>query len=198
MAAMTTPLAQHDTPQPSSPSAPAQTEAPVLDGPPFPGLSRYPQPAAHNGAPVTVGKDAEGTTRHRMRKAGSQRDLRFKSNRVPANPCRRLPSCQHRTEIGSPQYVIDSDAVIGQRKGALRQRIGTPRSVVSPSMIRHRRAESTRGKWESSTPATVSLGQSATPKFSPTTTKCESSTGDCTAIGLPSEPVPTQQPTTKR
>lgn len=81
VAATTTPLIQQDAPQLSASSAPAPAEVPVLDGPPFPGLSRYPQPAAHNGAPVTLDKAAEGTTRHRMRKTGSQRDLRSKSSK---------------------------------------------------------------------------------------------------------------------
>jgi hypothetical protein len=80
VAAATTPLIQQDAPKLSASSAPAPAEVPVLDGPQFPGLSHYPQPAAHDGALVTVGKAAAGTTRHKMRRAGSQSDLRFKSS----------------------------------------------------------------------------------------------------------------------
>ena len=47
---------------------------------------------------------------------------------------------------------------------------------------RRRRSERTCGRCDRSTPAKVSLGQWATDRLFPTATKCESWTGDCTAI----------------
>jgi hypothetical protein len=59
VAAATTQLAQQDAPpQPLSSNPPAAAENPVLNAPQFPGLSRYPQPTAHNGAAATVAKGA--------------------------------------------------------------------------------------------------------------------------------------------
>jgi hypothetical protein len=69
--------------------------------------------------------------------------------------------------------------------------MSTPRSVASPSIIRPRRADATRGDRDKSKPAKVSVEQRATAKFTPTTTKCESSIGDSTAISrqfAPSSP----------
>ena len=81
VAAATTQLAQQDAPpQPLSSNPPAAAESPVLNAPQFPGLSRYPQPAAHNGAAATVGRGAEGNSRQKLRKAVSQRDLRSRSS----------------------------------------------------------------------------------------------------------------------
>src|ERR1700722_5070778 len=67
----------------------------------------------------------------------------------------------------------------------------TPRSVAPPSIIRPRRADATRGDRDKSKPAKVPVEQRATAKFTPTTTKCESSIGDSTAISrqfAPSSP----------
>src|SRR5580704_6469410 len=67
----------------------------------------------------------------------------------------------------------------------------TPRSVAPPSIIRPRRADATRGDRDKSKPAKLSVEQRATAKFTPTTTKCESSIGDSTAISrqfAPSSP----------
>jgi hypothetical protein len=48
VAAAATPLAQQDAPNPPPASPPAPAERLVLDAPPFPGLSHYPQPALPN------------------------------------------------------------------------------------------------------------------------------------------------------
>ena len=70
VAAAATPLPQQDVANPSSASPPAPAGGPVLDGPPFPGLSHYPQPAAHNAPPITVGKVARGTSREKLPQGG--------------------------------------------------------------------------------------------------------------------------------
>jgi hypothetical protein len=79
-AAATTPLIQQDVPQPSSSNPLAPTAGPILEAPQFPGLSRYPQPVAYNGPPMTVDKAAGGNPRQKLRKAGSQREARSKSS----------------------------------------------------------------------------------------------------------------------
>src|SRR5499427_3997038 len=65
---------------------------------------------------------------------------------------------------------------------ALRYSTPDARSVARPSIIRQRRSDRTSGRCARSTPARLSLGQCANDKFSPTSTKYERSTGDCTAI----------------
>ena len=65
---------------------------------------------------------------------------------------------------------------------ALRYKTPDPRNVARPSIIRQRRSDMTCGRCDRSTPARLSLGQCATDRFSPTATKYESWTGDCTAI----------------
>ena len=96
--------------------------------------------------------------------------------------CSRLLSRTQRAMVrGASTWSIampSSDS--GSR--ALRNKIGAPLSVAPPSTITQRRADRTRGRCDRSTPASVSFGHSATARFSPTMIKCESSTGDCTAI----------------
>ena len=65
---------------------------------------------------------------------------------------------------------------------ALRYKIPEPRSVARPSIIRQRRSDRICGKCARSTPARLSPGQCANDKFSPTATKYDRPTGDCTAI----------------
>jgi len=79
-AAAATPLIQQDALQPSSSNPLAPTAGPTLEAPQFPGLSRYPQPVAYNGPPMTVDKAAGGNPRQKLRKAGSQREARSKSS----------------------------------------------------------------------------------------------------------------------
>jgi hypothetical protein len=79
-AAATTPPDQEDAPQPSSSNPLASTPSPILDSPQFPGLSRYPQPGAYNGPPMTVDKAVGGNPRQKLRRAGSQKDARSKSS----------------------------------------------------------------------------------------------------------------------
>jgi len=79
-AAVTTPLIQQDGPEPSSPTPLAPIAGPILEASQFPGLSRYPQPVAFNGPPLTVDKAAGGNPRQKLRKAGSQKDARSKSS----------------------------------------------------------------------------------------------------------------------
>jgi len=80
-AVATTQLAQQDaSPQPLSSNPPAAAESSALNAPPFPGLSRYPQPAAYNGSAATAVKGVEGNSRHKLRKAVSERDLRSRSS----------------------------------------------------------------------------------------------------------------------
>ena len=79
-AATTTPLIQQDALQPSSSNPLAPTAGPILEAPQFPGLSRYPQPVAYNGPPMTVDKAAGGNPRQKLRRAGSQKDARSKSS----------------------------------------------------------------------------------------------------------------------
>ena len=71
---------QNAAPQPASSNPSATAESPALNTPQFPGLSRYPQPALYNSAAATVSKGAEGNSRHKLRRAASQRDPRSKSS----------------------------------------------------------------------------------------------------------------------
>src|SRR6516225_3762938 len=57
-----------------------------------------------------------------------------------------------------------------------------PHNVAPPSTIKQRRSDSTCGRWDISTPTKLVPEQSATVRFLPTLTKCESSTGSFTAI----------------
>jgi hypothetical protein len=77
VAAAATPLAQQDTSQPSFSNPPVLSEDPVLDAPPFPGLSHYPQPAVYNGPPMTVGKVARAPSRHKLPSVAAQSNPRF-------------------------------------------------------------------------------------------------------------------------
>ena len=77
VAAAVTPLAQQSTSQPSISNPPVLSEDPVLEAPPFPGLSHYPQPAAYNGPPMTVGKAARTPGRHKLPSVASQSNPGF-------------------------------------------------------------------------------------------------------------------------
>ena len=77
VAAAATPLAKQDKSQPSFSNPPVLSEDPVLDAPPFPGLSHYPQPAAYNGPPMTVGKAARAPSRRKLPSEAAQSNPSF-------------------------------------------------------------------------------------------------------------------------
>src|SRR5437588_1413059 len=80
------------------------------------------------------------------------------------------------------KHVVDRNSVLGEREqhDAIEDAYAAKRRHALDHQAT--RATTTRARCDKSTPASVSVGQSAIPRLIPTVRKCESSIGDSTVI----------------